>query len=93
MIGHNGAEKPREGVRVDTCDVMREMAYRAGKSLRGASEEMGRSPTWLGTTVGRGSDSGAGTVAALGRVCGYDLAAVPTGRELPEGSMVIDPRG
>lgn len=93
MIGHNGGDKTEKGALVDTCEVMREMAYRSGKSLRGASEEMGRSPTWLGSTIGKGSDSGAGTVAELGRVCGYDLAAVPTGHELPEGSMVIDPKG
>ena len=75
---------------VDTHEAMRSMVARAGLSMRAASIEMGRSPTWLSTTLGRPGSSEAATVAELARVCGYSLALVPPA-DLPPSAIEIDP--
>ena len=78
------------GSELDTNEAMRALVARSGLSMRAASLEMGRSPTWLSTTVGREGSSEAAIVAELADVCGYSLVLVPS-REVPQGAIVIDP--
>lgn len=75
---------------MDTNEAMRALVARSGLSMRAASLEMGRSPTWLSTTVGREGSSEAAIVAELAHVCGYTLCAVPD-RDVPGSALVIDP--
>lgn len=57
-------------------DAIRELKARSGKSGVQISEELGKSPNWLGATISRGSDPQAGTLAAIAAVCGYRLALI-----------------
>ncbi len=75
---------------MDTNDAMRALVARSGLSMRAVSMDMGRSPTWLSTTLGRDGSSEAAIVAELADVCGYSLVLVPS-RDVPPGAIVIDP--
>ena len=75
---------------MDDISATRAMVERSGKSMRTASVDSGRSPTWLGASMARGSALTLPVAADLAAACGYTLAFVPTG-ELPEGAIPIDP--
>ena len=75
---------------MDDLEAIRAMVERSGKSMRSASVDSGRSATWLGASMARGSALTLPVAADLARVCGYTLALVPD-REVPPGAIVIDP--
>ena len=52
---------------IDTmCDA-------SGKSQRTVSTEIGKSPTFIGTTLSKGSVPRIDTMAAIARACGFEL--------------------
>lgn len=57
-------------------DAIKVIKARSGKSGVQISEELGKSRSWLGQTISRGSDPQAGTLAAIAAVCGYSLALI-----------------
>ena len=59
-------------------------------SRRQVSEAVGRTGSWFPTIVENGSDSRLSSVSSVASVCGYTIAAVPIGSDLPEGSLVVD---
>ncbi len=77
---------------MNTNEAMRGMLISSGFSMRAASLAMARFAAWLSNTLARPGGSEAATVAALGEVCGYVLALVPSDQDLPSGSLVIDKR-
>ena len=53
---------------IDTmCDA-------SGTSQRTVSTEIGKSPTFIGTTLSKGSVPRIDTMAAIARACGFELA-------------------
>ena len=79
-----------KGDAVNVRDAIREMVRLAHNSIRATSLAMGRSSNFLSTTLVKGSSPTAPTLALIARVCGYSLALVPSGVELPAGSIIID---
>lgn len=74
---------------MDTNEALRQVISSSGLSMRSISESLGKSPTWLGSTLGRDGSSRAATVADVASVCGWSLALVQAGEE-PRGALVID---
>ena len=74
---------------MDALDAMRRTISTSGKSNRDIAREMGKSPTYLSSTLTRGSIPSIATAATIADACGYDLALVnrATGERI-----VIDPR-
>ena len=63
----------------------------SGKSMYAISVAMNRVPSYLATTIGRGSTPTIATAAEIASHCGYYLALIPCQDELPIGSLVITP--
>lgn len=76
---------------MDTNEAIRTMIDYSGYSQRAVSVELGRSPNWISATLQRPGSSECSTVASIGRVTGYTLALIPSNRQLPADSLVIDP--
>ncbi len=70
-------------------NAVKEMLYQSHLSMRAASLNMNRSPSFLFTTLDKGSTPQLDTLQALARVCGYKVALVPDTVELPEGSITL----
>lgn len=73
-------------------DTIKKAADNAGYSLRGVSQALGKSPNYIASSVGRGSNMQADTLAGALAVCGYALAAVPFD-SVPPDALVIDAPG
>lgn len=71
-------------------EAAREMLYQARLSMRAASVKMDRSPSFLFTTLDKGSTPQLDTVCNLANVCGYRVALVPDTVDLPNGSIPLD---
>lgn len=64
------------GDNMQTFEAIRAMLGASGKSQRGVSIELGRTHNWLNSTLGIAQDTKAGTLAAIAKVCGYELQLV-----------------
>lgn len=71
-------------------NAVREMLYQAHLSMRAASLNMNRSPSFLFTTLDKGSTPQLDTVCNLANVCGYRVALIPNSEDLPGGAIVLD---
>ena len=58
---------------MDTREAIERMCEEAGKSQRAVSAEIGRAPTFLSTTLHKGSGPKVDTMAAIARACGFEL--------------------
>ncbi len=74
---------------MDTNSALRFLVEASNKSQRAISQEIGRSPTWLTTTLQRKGSSECSTVSRIAGVCGYSLALVPSD-DIPDNAIVID---
>lgn len=54
-------------------EALREMLDRSGMSMYGLSKAMGRSKTYVQTTIRRGTNIGSATLAEMARAMGYRL--------------------
>lgn len=75
---------------MNAFDAIKRAASASGKSLRGVSLSLGKSPNYIANNASRGSDPGTGNAAAMLKVCGYTLCAVPD-PDVPGSAIVIDP--
>ena len=73
-------------------EAAREMLYQSRLSMRAASIKMDRSPSFLFTTLDKGSTPQLDTVCNLARVCGYRVALVPDSVGIPGGAIQLDCR-
>lgn len=71
-------------------EAAREMLYQSRLSMRAASIKMNRSPSFLFTTLDKGSTPQLDTVCNLANVCGYRVALIPNSEDLPGGAIVLD---
>lgn len=71
-------------------EAARGMLYQSRLSMRAASIKMDRSPSFLFTTLDKGSTPQLDTVCNLARVCGYRVALIPNSEDLPGGAIVLD---
>ena len=62
-------------VGMDASELIEKMVAESGKSARGISREIGRSSTFVGTTIAKGSDIRLGTLAAIARAAGWKIVA------------------
>lgn len=58
---------------MNTRDAIERMCDLAGKSQRTISKEIGRNPTFLGTTLSKGSVPRVDTMAKIAETCGFEL--------------------
>lgn len=72
-------------------NAVRGMIAASGMTLRDASRAMGKSQTFLGSSLGRGAGLAVDTVASAAAVCGWRLVLAPAD-DLPASALVIDPR-
>lgn len=61
------------------------MCEEAGKSQRTVSKEIGRNPSFLSTSMSKGSVPRVDTMAAIARACGFELVLRGHGVEIPLG--------
>lgn len=74
---------------MDVNQAIRVMLYNNHVSMRSASIAMGRTPSYLGNTLSRPGDVGAGVVAECAAACGHVLALVPAD-SIPDDALIID---
>lgn len=58
------------------------MCEEAGKSQRTVSKEIGRNPSFLSTSMSKGSVPRVDTMAAIARACGFELVLRGHGVEI-----------
>lgn len=58
---------------MNTRDAIERMCELGGKSQRTVSKEIGRNPTFLGTTLSKGSVPRVDTMAKVAEACGFEL--------------------
>lgn len=77
-----------------TVEALREVVSQSGKSLRSISLDIGRSETFVASSISQaermGADMNAATVAMIAAGCEYALALVPIG-DVARSMVVIDP--
>ena len=61
------------------------MCEEAGKSQRTVSKEIGRNPSFLSTSMSKGSVPRVDTMAAIARACGFELVLRGHGVEIALG--------
>lgn len=66
-----------------TTACIKTMIERSGMSARKASQALGKSPTYLGTTITNEADVSAGNLAKIADVTGYELVLRGRGEEIP----------
>lgn len=64
-------------VAVNASDAMRTMIEMSGKSGRQVAREIGRSDSFVSSTLAQGVCPRADTLAKVAKVCGYELVIVP----------------
>ncbi|MDO4796544.1 MAG: hypothetical protein Q4A01_00825 [Coriobacteriales bacterium] len=62
---------------MNPSDAMRAMIEASGKSGRQVAREIGRSDSFVSSTLAQGVCPRADTLAKVAHVCGYQLVAVP----------------
>ena len=67
---------------MNTTECIRHMIEASGLSARKASQFLGKSPTYLGTTITNGSDVSAGNLSRIAEVAGYELILRGRGEEI-----------
>lgn len=67
---------------MNTTECIRHMIEASGLSARKASQLLGKSPTYLGTTITNGSDVSAGNLSGIANVTGYELILRGRGEEI-----------
>lgn len=75
---------------MDAIDALRQIVDGSGKSRRAVSFELGKSENYLSSTIAQRGVPSCATLSSVARLCGYKLALVPLGDELPWGSVEID---
>jgi DNA-binding phage protein len=58
---------------MDSRQAIEAMCEMAGKSQRTVSTEIGRNPTFIGTTISKGSIPRVDTMAKIAEACGFEL--------------------
>ena len=58
---------------MNTKEAIEKMCEMAGKSQRTVSKEIGRAPTFVGSSLHKGSVPRVDTMAAIARACGFEL--------------------
>ena len=58
---------------MNTKDAIQRMCELGGKSQRTVSKEIGRAPTFLSSSLTKGSIPRVDTMAAIARTCGFEL--------------------
>lgn len=58
---------------MDPREAIERMCQEAGKSQRTVSTEIGRAPTFLSTTLHKGSVPRVDTMSAIADACGFEL--------------------
>lgn len=58
---------------MNTRDAIQKMCEIEGKSQRTVSKEIGRAPTFLSSSLTKGSIPRVDTMAAIARTCGFEL--------------------
>lgn len=71
-------------------DALRQAAKDAGTPLTHIGPAMGKPATYVNNGITRGSSPRCNTMAAMLRVCGYSLVAIPR-EDIPESALIIDP--
>ena len=71
-------------------EALREIVAMRGYSIRGFAEEIGVSNTSIGRSMNRENVPVSTVTKYLSRL-GYEVAFVPVGSKLPDGSYAIDP--
>lgn len=61
---------------MDIIDCIKRMIEDSGKSARQVSRDLGRTPTYLGTTITHKADVGASNVARIAKLLGWRLVLV-----------------
>lgn len=64
---------------MNPSDAMRRMIETSGKSGRQVAREIGRSDSFVSSTLAQGVCPRADTLAKVAHACGYELVAIPTG--------------
>lgn len=66
-------------------DAMRKMIEMSGKSGRQVAREIGRSESFVSSSLAQGVRPRADTLARVAQACGYELVAIPkdAANELP----------
>lgn len=62
---------------MNASDAMRMMIKTSGKSGRQVAREIGRSDSFVSSTLAQGVCPRADTLAKVAHACGYELVAVP----------------
>jgi len=78
-------------VKLSATGALNTLPTRAGLSRRKVSEAMGRDPHYLSSTIQRKSTPTTHILSLVAKVCGYTLALIPSDKEIPDGSIVIEP--
>lgn len=76
---------------MESSEVINKAIACAGISGYELSRRMGRAPSYVSATFGRGSVPRADVLAAMLAPCGYTLCAVPND-DVPSSALVIDPK-
>ncbi len=75
---------------MDSYSALKAAAAQAGVSLASIGRSMGKPDSYVSSGISRGSTPKADTLAAMLRVCGYTLCAVPD-PDVPPCALPIDP--
>lgn len=67
----------RRGRAVDATEAMRAIIEGSGKSGRQVAREIGRSDSFVSSSLAQGVCPRADTLARVARACGYELALIP----------------
>ena len=70
---------------MDSTEFLRHAVARSGKSARQVSRDIGRSGTFISTTLGKGSDLSLPTLAAVAEATGYTIYAEGNGERIELG--------
>lgn len=76
--------------KLKTHEAIAEMTREPGPSA--VSLALGQTRSYVAVIISRRRDTAAGVLAKIASACGYVLALVPEGDDLPAGSIEIEPR-
>lgn len=72
---------------MDTIAALEAMLERSGMSKYRLSKELGKHPTYIGTTISKGSEISAANLAKMARLMGFRLVLVGDGPEIEIGGF------
>lgn len=70
-------------------DALKAAIAASGKTAYSLSKDVGRSPSYVSQMLRQASKPTGETLALIGNACGYRLALVPMGEDLPAGSLEV----